>query len=67
MLAMFKQSGEEMQAVQSMLEVGLKQSAAQRKNNLQAAFSGQRAPQDPADEPASVLLARVRGKKTVAM
>jgi type I restriction enzyme, S subunit len=60
---------------------GLKQSAAQRKNILQAALSGQLVPQDPADEPASALLARIRaervargtglararGKKTVAM
>jgi type I restriction enzyme S subunit len=41
----------------------LKQSAAQRKNILQAAFSGQLVPQDPADEPASVLLARIRAER----
>lgn len=38
----------------------LKQSTAQRKNILQAAFSGQLVPQDPADEPASALLAQIR-------
>jgi type I restriction enzyme, S subunit len=38
----------------------LKQSAAQRKNILRAAFSGQLVPQDPNDEPASALLARIR-------
>ena len=43
----------------------LKQSAAQRKNILQAAFSGQLVPQDPADEPASVLLARIRAERAV--
>lgn len=41
-------------------EFALKQSAAQRKNILKAAFSGQLVPQDPSDEPASVLLARIR-------
>jgi len=42
---------------------GLKLSAAQRKNILHAAFSGQLVPQDPADEPASVLLARIRAER----
>lgn len=42
---------------------GLKQSAAQRKNILQAAFSGQLVPQDPFDEPASKLLARIRAER----
>lgn len=49
------------------LETGLahslKQSAAQRKNILQAAFSGQLVPQDPTDEPASALLARIRAER----
>ena len=45
------------------VEYSLKQSAAQRKNILQAAFSGQLVPQDPADEPASVLLARIRAER----
>ncbi|QNK74539.1 restriction endonuclease subunit S [Variovorax sp. PAMC28562] len=41
----------------------LRQSAAQRKNILQSAFSGQLVPQDPNDEPASVLLARIRAER----
>ncbi len=41
------------------IEIALKQSAAQRKNILKAAFSGQLVPQDPNDEPASVLLERI--------
>jgi type I restriction enzyme S subunit len=41
----------------------LKQAAAQRKNILKAAFSGQLVPQDPADEPASVLLDRIRAER----
>lgn len=63
MLAMFQQNGEEMQTVQKMVELGLKQSAAQRKNILKAAFSGQLVPQDPNDEPASALLARIRAER----
>ena len=45
------------------IQISLKQSAAQRKNILQAAFSGQLVPQDPADEPASALLARIRAAR----
>jgi type I restriction enzyme, R subunit len=45
------------------LEVSLKQSAAQRKNILKAAFSGQLMPQDHNDEPASVLLERIRAER----
>lgn len=41
----------------------LKQSTAQRQNILRAAFAGQLVPQDPADEPASVLLARIRAER----
>ncbi|HEX5391793.1 MAG TPA: restriction endonuclease subunit S [Rhodocyclaceae bacterium] len=41
------------------IELGLSQSIAQRKNILKAAFSGQLVPQDPTDEPASALLARI--------
>ncbi len=41
----------------------LRQAAAQRKNILQAAFSGQLVPQDPNDEPASVLLERIRAQR----
>ena len=41
----------------------LSQSAAQRKNILKSAFSGQLVPQDPNDEPASVLLARIRAER----
>lgn len=41
----------------------LKQSTAQRQNILRAAFSGQLVPQDPSDEPAAVLLARIRAER----
>jgi type I restriction enzyme S subunit len=46
------------------VEHALKQSAAQRQNILRAAFSGQLVPQDPADEPAAVLLERIRTERT---
>lgn len=45
------------------IEQSLAQSAAQRKNILKSAFSGQLVPQDPDDEPASVLLARIRAER----
>lgn len=38
----------------------LAQSTAQRQNLLRAAFAGRLVPQDPADEPASVLVERIR-------
>lgn len=47
--------------------LSLKQSAAQRKNILKAAFSGQLVPQDPNDEPASVLLERIRAERVSAV
>jgi type I restriction enzyme S subunit len=43
--------------------ISLKQSASQRKNILKAAFSGELTPQDPDDEPASVLLERIRAER----
>jgi type I restriction enzyme S subunit len=44
-------------------ELGIRQSAAQRQNILRAAFAGQLVPQDPNDEPASVLLERIRAER----
>jgi type I restriction enzyme, S subunit len=45
------------------IRISLKQAAAQRQNILKAAFAGQLVPQDPHDEPASVLLARIRAER----
>ena len=42
---------------------GVSQASAQRKNLLKAAFAGQLVPQDPNDEPASELLARIRAAR----
>lgn len=41
----------------------LRQASAQRKNLLKAAFAGKLVPQDPNDEPASDLLARIRAER----
>lgn len=45
------------------INYSLAQAAAQRKNILKSAFSGQLVPQDPNDEPASVLLERIRAER----
>ncbi len=47
------------------IAISFKQSTAQRQNILKAAFSGQLVPQDPNDEPASVLLERIRAERLV--
>ena len=45
------------------ITAALHQSTAQRQNILRAAFSGQLVPQDPTDERASALLARIRAER----
>ena len=45
------------------IERSLKQATAQRQNIFRAAFAGQLVPQDPNDEPASVLLERIRAER----
>lgn len=45
------------------LTTSLQQAEALRQSILKRAFSGQLVPQDPHDEPASVLLARIRAEK----
>ncbi|WP_439643577.1 restriction endonuclease subunit S [Gemmatimonas sp.] len=44
----------------------LKQATAQRQNILRAAFAGELVPQDPNDEPACVLLERIRAERAAA-
>ena len=60
---LFQQQLEQIIAMQTMLEAGLRHSAAQRQNILRAAFAGQLVPQDANDEPASVLLERIRAER----
>lgn len=45
------------------VQYALRQSTAQRQNILRAAFAGQLVPQDPDDEPASVLLEKIRATR----
>jgi len=54
---------EQISQQQTAVERGLKQSAAQRQNILRAAFAGQLVSQDPNDEPASMLLERIRAER----
>ncbi|MCO4097968.1 MAG: type I site-specific deoxyribonuclease [Gemmatimonas sp.] len=48
------------------IEIALKRATAQRQNILRAAFAGELVPQDPNDEPASVLLERIRAEREAA-
>lgn len=48
------------------LDAALKRSEALRQSILKRAFSGRLVPQDPADEPASQLLARLRAEREAA-
>ena len=53
------------EAVEKLVAINfsLKQSSAQRQNILRAAFAGQLVPQDPNDQPASMLLERIRTQR----
>ncbi|PKM18836.1 MAG: restriction endonuclease subunit S [Gammaproteobacteria bacterium HGW-Gammaproteobacteria-15] len=61
-----QQASFEFESVDRQLEsllLGIKQSEVQRKNVLKLALSGQLVPQDPNDEPASVLLKKISAKR----
>jgi type I restriction enzyme S subunit len=49
--------------IENTIDSELQKSEALRQSILKKAFSGQLVPQDPADEPASVLLERIRAEK----
>ncbi len=53
-------------ACERAVEVGLVRSAALRRSVLKAAFEGRLVPQDPTDQPASILLERIRAERAAA-
>ncbi len=53
-------------AMTAEIDRALKRSAALRRSILEQAFSGKLVPQDPSDEPASVLLERIRAERAAA-
>ena len=53
-----------LEACERAVEAGLTRSAALRRSVLKAAFEGRLVPQDPSDEPASVLLERIRAESS---
>jgi type I restriction enzyme S subunit len=53
-------------AMAAQIDRALKRSAALRRSILERAFSGRLVPQDPSDEPASVLLGRIRVERAAA-
>lgn len=53
-------------ACERAVDVGLARSSALRRSVLKAAFEGRLVPQDPSDEPASVLLERIRAERAAS-
>jgi type I restriction enzyme S subunit len=67
LIALVVTATNEIAAQEAAVGISLKQSAAQRQNILRAAFAGQLVPQDPNDEPASVLLERIRAERAAGV
>lgn len=68
MVELLSQMGSGLEAINAQLAAVHNAQAtafAQRKNILKAAFSGKLVPQDPNDEPASVLLERIRAERAL--
>ena len=53
-------------ALRAAIERAQRRSASLRRAVLERAFRGERVPQDPNDEPAEALLARIRAEREVA-
>lgn len=64
--SMAEQQIERAQSQAEVIDRALVLASAQRQNILRAAFSGQLVPQDTNDEPASVLLERIRAQRKAA-
>ena len=62
-LALLDDAQEQVADQQSAITHALAQAGAQRQNLLRAAFAGELVPQDPRDEPAIALLARIRAER----
>ncbi|MDH2431836.1 restriction endonuclease subunit S [Pokkaliibacter sp. MBI-7] len=62
-LAEFEAGNEVIKRQDEATNLSLEQSSAQRQNILRAAFASELVPQDPNDEPASVLLERIRAER----
>lgn len=54
------------EACERAVDIGLQRAAALRRSVLKAAFEGRLVPQDPTDEPAAVLLERIRAERSAA-
>jgi type I restriction enzyme S subunit len=65
-LSELARSRSEMDAISTVIDEATAQSRSLRANLLHAAFTGALVPQDPADEPAPELLARIRAKREAA-
>jgi type I restriction enzyme S subunit len=65
-LARWERAHDAMGRVQSEVDVCLRRAERARRSILTAAFSGQLVPQDPDDEPASVLLERIRSERAAS-
>lgn len=65
-LSLLSRSDEAINSTKCALRDGIRHSSAQRKNILKSAFAGKLVPQDSSDEPASLLLERIRAERAAS-